>query len=659
MSSTLRRCVRLLTQIAWLTMLCLVLPQSLPASDTPDPASVTIGGSLQDELGCSGDWQPDCASTHLVFDAEDQVWQEVFSVPAGSFEYKAALSDSWVENYGLNATLNGSNIPLDLAGPTDVKFYYSHETHWATDNVNSVIATAAGSFQSELGCSGDWQPWCLRSWLQDPDGDGVFTFRTSALPAGSYEAKAAIDEDWAENYGAGGVPGGANIPFTVPSDCSEMLFSFEWATKVLTIGPTPPMPQPAAVTIAGSFQEELGCPGDWQPDCSSTHLAFDAEDQVWQGVFNVPAGNWEYKAALNDTWDVNYGANATLNGPNISLNLGGDTDVKFFYSHETHWATDNVNSIVAVVAGGFQDELGCSGDWQPWCLRSWLQDPDGNGIFSFSSRLPAGNFEAKVAIDESWDENYGAGGVLNGLNVPFTVPYACTEMFFQYDHVTHVLTVSVTGAGITTSTVVSSSLNPSVIGNSVTFTADVSPATASGTVSFFDGATLLGTPTLVAGSATLATSSLAVGAHAITASYGGDVGHAASNSVELSQVVTAMSTTVDLAVSPDRVVNGQPVTFTATVSPATATGTVDFLVNGVLVDSVPLVGGIAAATATLDSPGNMTVVAEYSGDSDHLAGTSVTIALLILEDIPTLNSGMIAVFILLLTGIGMWFLRNG
>ena len=53
-----------------------------------------------------------------------------------------------------------------------------------------------------------------------------------------------------------------------------------------------------SVTIAGSLQSELGCPGDWQPDCAVTHLAYDAEDDVWQGTFSIPAGNWEYKAAL-------------------------------------------------------------------------------------------------------------------------------------------------------------------------------------------------------------------------------------------------------------------------------------------------------------------------------------------------------------------------
>jgi len=410
------------------------------AAHTPPPSSVTIAGSLQDELGCPGDWQPDCAATHLDFDAADAVWQGIFNVPAGSWEYKAPLNDSWDENYGQNATRDGPNIPLNLGTATDVKFYYDHETHWVTDNVNSVIATVPGSFQDELGCPGDWDPSCLRSWLQDPDGDGVFTF-TVFLPGGDYEAKVAISESWGENYGQDGVPGGANILFTVPGTSAEMQFTFDYATKILTIGLAGPALQPDSVTIAGSLQSELGCPGDWQPDCAITHLGFDAEDTVWQGTFTVPAGDWEYKAALNDSWDENYGQNATRDGPNIPLSPGADTDVKFYYDHETHWVTDNANAVIATVAGSFQDELGCSGDWQPWCLRSWLQDPDGNGIYAFSASLPLGDYEAKVAHNESWDENYGDGGVQNGANIPFSVTVPVAEVLFTYDPVSHILTI--------------------------------------------------------------------------------------------------------------------------------------------------------------------------------------------------------------------------
>jgi len=196
---------------------------------------VTIAGDLQSELGCPGDWQADCAATHLTYDAGDDVWQGTFSVPVGIWQYKAALNDTWNENYGLNAQPGGANINLSLGAASSVKFYYDHKSHWVTDNHNSVIATVPGSFQSELGCPGDWQPDCLRSWLQDPNGSGTYSFSTTALPAGSYEAKVAINEGWNENYGVNGVPGGTNIPFTVPAANSQVTFIYDPGTHILTI----------------------------------------------------------------------------------------------------------------------------------------------------------------------------------------------------------------------------------------------------------------------------------------------------------------------------------------------------------------------------------------------------------------------------------------
>src|SRR5215207_4044874 len=173
--------MRKLLLFVGLAALTVVIPSAL-GSHTPAPTAVTVAGSLQSELGCSGDWQPECAVTHLVFDAEDRVWQGTFAVPAGSWEYKAALNGTWDENYGANAQQNGANIGLSLADAVSVKFYYDHATHWITSNRNSVIAVAPGSFQSELGCPGDWAPDCLRSWLQDPDADGIYRFTTQAIP---------------------------------------------------------------------------------------------------------------------------------------------------------------------------------------------------------------------------------------------------------------------------------------------------------------------------------------------------------------------------------------------------------------------------------------------------------------------------------------------
>ena len=66
---------------------------------------------------------------------------------------------------------------------------------------------------------------------------------------------------------------------------------------------------PSAVALVGSLQSELGCPGDWQPECPQTRLQPVAGSPgVFRATFDVPAGNYEYKVALNGTWDENYGA---------------------------------------------------------------------------------------------------------------------------------------------------------------------------------------------------------------------------------------------------------------------------------------------------------------------------------------------------------------
>lgn len=63
-----------------------------------------------------------------------------------------------------------------------------------------------GSFQSELGCPGDWQPDCLLPLLEDPDGDGTWTWSSTELPVGNYEFKVAHGLSWDESYPADNVP---------------------------------------------------------------------------------------------------------------------------------------------------------------------------------------------------------------------------------------------------------------------------------------------------------------------------------------------------------------------------------------------------------------------------------------------------------------------
>lgn len=299
----------------------------------------------------------------------------------------------------------------------------------AVNAVSSV--TLAGDLQSELGCPVDWQPSCSATFLQKTDTQWVGSF---TIPAGKWEYKIAIDGAWTENYGANGAKDGANIPLVL-AEQKTVTFTFDEVTKAIADDSqggvvAPPEPQPLSVTIAGDLQSELGCTVDWQPECTATQLNLDAADQIWQQTFNLPAGDWQFKAALDGGWSENYGANAVAGGANISLSLAQPQAVKFFYSHKTHWITSNANSVIATAVGNFQSILGCPGDWKPDCLRSWLQDADGNGLYTFSTTaLPVGTYEAKVALNESWDESYGN----DGNNIIFSVARANQKIVFTYD----------------------------------------------------------------------------------------------------------------------------------------------------------------------------------------------------------------------------------
>ena len=73
----------------------------------------------------------------------------------------------------------------------------------------------------------------MRPWLQDPDGDGTYTFTTSLIPPGSWEVKVAHGLSWDENYGRYGVRDGENHELHLLSD-TAVTVRFDYATKDIT-----------------------------------------------------------------------------------------------------------------------------------------------------------------------------------------------------------------------------------------------------------------------------------------------------------------------------------------------------------------------------------------------------------------------------------------
>src|SRR5262249_52923316 len=131
-----------------------------------------------------------------------------------------------------------------------------------------------------------------------------------------------------------------------------------------------------------------------------------------------------------------------------------------------------------------------------------------------------------------------------------------------------------------------SSANPVVAGQAVTFTATVSALTPGlgvpgGTVTFMDGNVILDTEAVGSGTVTFTTSFAAAGGHVITAVYSGNFTFQASTSQPLTEQVnppTTQATTTAIGSSALFAVFGQPVTLRASVTAAagTPTGTVTF-----------------------------------------------------------------------------------
>src|SRR5258707_9825200 len=183
-----------------------------------------------------------------------------------------------------------------------------------------------------------------------------------------------------------------------------------------------------------------------------------------------------------------------------------------------------------------------------------------------------------------------------------TAFYNGSASFIISDNTALSLTQTVNPASTTVA--LSSSLNPTVSGQSVTFTATVtavSPGagTPTGSAIFKDGATALATNALSGGVATFATASLSVAAHSVTVVYSGDGNFNTSTSSTLTQTVNQASRTTTVASSVNPSVSGQSVTFTATVSAVapgagTPSGTVTFKDAGVTLAT----GRLSAGTAT-------------------------------------------------------------
>ena len=229
-----------------------------------------------------------------------------------------------------------------------------------------------------------------------------------------------------------------------------------------------------------------------------------------------------------------------------------------------------------------------------------------------------------------------AGRQVDQFQIDFT-----STVVLVWNLTSHTSTASINSHGCngvgSTTTTVATTPNPTYLGQNVTISANVigyngGGSTLTGTITFIDGTISLDTsPVDANGNASIQTTSLAVGTHPITATYSGSGIYTASTSGIVNQVVNKIPTTaVAISSLPSSVV-GQKITFSAIVTPSykiptTMSGMITFKDGSTFLGANPIDSlGHAVFTSTNLTVSSHTITASYSGDTNYLASSGVTL----------------------------------
>ncbi len=302
--------------------------QGIPSSDTaptisldtPAPSAETnsrmlvsanVGGSSFNEVTFyanvgDGKWMPVGTDDTRPY----RVFHDISSIPDGTtVGYKAVVLDN-AENRRISATRSALVPPpkLTIELPAEGAGVFGKiEVRVLADPERSSHVV---QIQRRLN-GGEWET------LTTDSSSPIYSYvdDLAAVPVGTtLQYRAILDE-----------PDGTHV-----------------VSAVRTVTRTEPQPLVPSVTVAGSVQSEMGCPADWDPACDASDMTFDTSDGLWKKTVTLPAGDYEWKVAINNSWDINYGAGGAAGGGNIALSLPAPSSVTFIWDQVSHIPTATV-----------------------------------------------------------------------------------------------------------------------------------------------------------------------------------------------------------------------------------------------------------------------------------------------------------------------------
>lgn len=446
------------------------------------------------------------------------------------------LGQSNFTSNGSGTTASTFNVPQKVAvDPTTNKVFVSdYNNHrvlrfaaWSalTNGAAAEAVLGQSDFTSNTpGCAANKfeQPRGIfvdsggRLWVADEFGDRVLRFDNASTKANGANADGVLGQSDFTNCLGAVAQNKVNDPADVYVDAVGRLWvADEENNRVLRFD------NAAAKANGANADGVLGQSGFTTNTAATTQNGMNfPQALVLDGAGNLFVAEYNNRRVLRFN-----NAAAKANGANADGVLGQSN------------FTGNANNVTAT---GLGRSYGVTMDSDG---RLYASDYENNRVLIYENAAALANGSAASYV--LGQPGFTSGTANNG-GVSASSLYAPRRLFF--DNTGRRLWVA-DGANnrvlrylaLATTTTLTSSLNPSIFGQSVTFTATVNESEAAaptGTVSFKDGATTLGTGTVNgSGRATFTTSLLTVGTHPITAEYSGDANFTSSTSAVLTQMV--------------------------------------------------------------------------------------------------------------------------
>ena len=283
-----------------------------------------------------------------------------------------------------------------------------------------AVAVLVGDLIEPNGLGSNWEPANYQSQLKEYK-NGIYE-QSFKLKAGTYDYKIAMNGTWEEGYGLDG--GQDNVPLVLEED-QDVTFRLDLVNKEVYDSVNNADKFKTKAILVGGIDSLIEGAKVWDP--ADDNLALDyVGGGIYKKTFNIKESakaadyNLEYKVAYNGGWD-----NGDVSNNAIVTIPAGTSQITFISDYLGNYVSDSVTnpgledivSLIGTVRAG-------NGDWEITSTEFDMYSIDASK-YMFTSRIPAGTYEYKGAINHSWD----GGGVPATGNVTLKLDVETNVVF--------------------------------------------------------------------------------------------------------------------------------------------------------------------------------------------------------------------------------------